>query len=187
MPPGGGLRVQVTLPIDCTPTLRNDPQLLSGARVLVVDASATGRSVTTHLCNSWSMQTQEADCQSVAIAILRAQANIGQPVDVVLIDQDLPEGALSLAERIRSLPAADDVLLLLCGQSAPETALRLWPGAQSAATSLAAIRSQQGRRSDALALMASSIQKRLHEDPWRRYGRGDYRLEELLQQLPRTL
>jgi hypothetical protein len=64
-----------------------------------------------------------------------------------------------------------------------ESALTVWPGAQSAATALAAIRFKQDRRKEALALAQVALQKPVREDPWRHYDRGDYRLEELLRQL----
>jgi len=64
-----------------------------------------------------------------------------------------------------------------------EAALERWPGGESAATALTAIRFRQERRPQALALAELSLRTPVREDPWRRYGRGDHRLPDLLDRL----
>jgi len=77
-------------------------------------------------------------------------------------------------ERAGDLDAAAD---------AYEAALHHWSGAESAATALAAIRFQQGRREEAQTLTETALQQPASEDPWRFYGRGDYRLRDLMGRL----
>lgn len=67
------------------------------------------------------------------------------------------------------------------------TALNRWPGAQSAAIAFAAIRFRQGQREEALTLANVAGQPTSREDPWRHYGRGDYRLRELLGELRKAI
>ncbi|MFN8614109.1 MAG: response regulator [Vulcanimicrobiota bacterium] len=87
---------------------------ISGLRVLVVDDNATNRKVFYEQLRAWNclVQTLEDPCQ--ALALLRQQQLAGQPVEVVLLDFQMPgmDGG-QLATEIKAAEDLAPISLLL--------------------------------------------------------------------------
>ena len=93
---------------------------LHARNVLIVDDNATCRKVLQQQLGGWHMQTQSAASGKEALALLRNQANLGQPFDILLIDQSMPGmTGLELAKRIQEDPSLprDMLLIMLTGIS----------------------------------------------------------------------
>jgi len=100
---------------------------LQGRRLLIVDDNEACRKVIVQQANGWGMRTAAAHSGGEALALLRAQANIGSQFDIVIIDQGMPTmSGLQLACRIQQDPDLDSenmVLIMLTGLSgAPDPA-----------------------------------------------------------------
>ena len=86
-----------------------------GARprtALVVDDNATSRQFLADTLNGWGWQCLAAESAAQAVALLQTQASGSAPVDVMLVDWDLPDGgglavarALRAASVVQHLPA----------------------------------------------------------------------------------
>ncbi|ASP38936.1 hypothetical protein CHH28_09690 [Bacterioplanes sanyensis] len=78
----------------------SDPRLI-GRRVLIVDDNATLRTVLEKHLKRWNIDAWVSHSGPEALAQLRSQASIGEPIDTVITDQDMPAmTGLQLAERI---------------------------------------------------------------------------------------
>ena len=64
---------------------------LTGMSALIVDDSATQRSVLSEYLTDWGMRVTTADCGEAALRSLRAAAAEGRPFGVALLDRSLPE------------------------------------------------------------------------------------------------
>jgi two-component system, sensor histidine kinase and response regulator len=93
--------------------------LASGRRVLVVDDNPTNRHIVSRLMAGWGFGVAESPDGESALRHLEASAGSGKAVDLVLLDQMMPDlDGLDLAERIRAVPAVADVKIILLSSSA---------------------------------------------------------------------
>ncbi len=77
-------------------------ELLQGLSVLIVDDNSTLRKVIQRYAKSWGMHADATYSGKEALALLRNQANLKTPYDIVLIDQDMPiMDGFQLAKRIQ--------------------------------------------------------------------------------------
>ena len=116
----------VPLPADHTavPGATNvDTSALEGRSLLVVDDSSTVTRVLRHHALSWGMRVTACHDPREALASLRTQANINEPYDIVVLDQQMPGmDGMQLAARIHEDPVIvhPTVLVMLTGiQHAP--------------------------------------------------------------------
>lgn len=83
-------------------------------RVLIVDDNATCRKVLQQQCNAWGMQSQCVAGGKEALALLRTQAHLGSPFDILLVDHSMPGmSGLELASRVKDDAAIRDHLLII--------------------------------------------------------------------------
>jgi CheY-like chemotaxis protein len=109
-------RARFTLPL---PTIDRrhlgdaSEQALRHRHLLVIDDSATFREVIQRRAEHWGMQTHSAGTLSEGLALLNNQRTIGEPIDALLLDAELPEFATpdSIA-RLRDAGLPRAVILL---------------------------------------------------------------------------
>ncbi|MEC4674001.1 MAG: ATP-binding protein, partial [Nitrospirota bacterium] len=76
---------------------------LEGIRVCVVDDNDTNRLLLHHYTSEWKMECSSADSVEDAMLILLKAAEEGRPIDLVLLDQMMPnQDGFDLARTIRS-------------------------------------------------------------------------------------
>ncbi|HEX5009476.1 MAG TPA: response regulator [Planctomycetota bacterium] len=79
---------------------------LKGLRALVVDDNKTNRVVLQRQLERWGVLVESADGGDVALQLLRAAFDGGQPYDLALVDMQMPGmTGLELAQAVRSDPA----------------------------------------------------------------------------------
>lgn len=96
---------------------------LAGMRVLVADDNATTREVLEEQLTSWAIATTSVESGAQTVEQLWQASIAGQPYDVALIDQVMPDGdGAELAARIREHPGIPPlpVVLLSSETVAPE-------------------------------------------------------------------
>jgi CheY-like chemotaxis protein len=100
---------------------------LEHRRILVVDDNLTNRKYFHHLLRRWNTVTESVDGAATAVAALTRAVAAGQPYELVLLDQHMPEiDGLDLARVINAEPALGrPVLALLSSNSERLTAEQL--------------------------------------------------------------
>lgn len=87
---------------------------LSDRNVLIVDDNATCRKVLQQQTTTWGMRAQCASSGREALALLRSQANLGNPFEIILLDQSMPGmSGVELAARIKDDPTINNDLLII--------------------------------------------------------------------------
>jgi signal transduction histidine kinase/CheY-like chemotaxis protein len=87
---------------------------LQGLRLLVVDDNASCRLVIQQQAISWGMQVSTAVNGKQALAMLRTQANLQEPIDIVILDHEMPGmNGLELAARIKEDRLINNELLVV--------------------------------------------------------------------------
>ncbi|MAD00164.1 hybrid sensor histidine kinase/response regulator [Pseudomonas abyssi] len=82
--------------------------------ILIVDDNATCRKVLQQQTTAWGMRAQSASSGREALATLRNQANLGNPFDIILLDQSMPGmSGVELASRIKDDPVLGNDLLII--------------------------------------------------------------------------
>jgi len=86
-----------------SPTERQRPRTLKGARVLVVDDNRTNRRILEGLLTNWGMSPTLASDGEKALAALEEAREKGQPFQLILTDMHMPKmNGLELIERLQS-------------------------------------------------------------------------------------
>ncbi len=89
---------------------------LTGVTVLVVDDSATHRSVLTRYLSGWGMAVTAADSAAAALAMLRTAAEQGRPLALTLADRSMPGmDGLQLRDAVVAAPELSSELVLMTG------------------------------------------------------------------------
>ncbi|MDX1695165.1 MAG: response regulator [Ketobacteraceae bacterium] len=114
---GRGSKFWFSLPLEAVEEEERTPILtekLLGLRLLVVDDNASCRLVIQQQANSWGMQVSTAVNGKQALAMLRTQANLEEPFDIVILDHEMPGmNGLELAARIKEDPLINNNLLVI--------------------------------------------------------------------------
>ncbi len=93
---------------------RAAPAQLMGMRALVVDDIEMNRRIMSGQLNSIGMQAEAVADAFFAIAALERANARGEKIDLVLLDQMMPDmSGINLAQRIRAMPWGADVKLIL--------------------------------------------------------------------------
>ncbi len=105
---------------------RNEPAILQGTRVLIVDDNATNRLILEEMTRNWGMQPSSADNAHDAINFLRQACGAGGRVELVLSDVNMPEvDGLTLTEWIRQdAQLAETRVIVLTSGVRPDDARR---------------------------------------------------------------
>lgn len=93
---------------------------LAERRTLVVDDNATCRKVLQNQCAAWGMQAESVAGGKEALALLRTHAHLGNPFEILLVDQAMPGmSGMELASRIKDDPAIRNkpLIIMLTGVS----------------------------------------------------------------------
>jgi signal transduction histidine kinase/DNA-binding response OmpR family regulator/HPt (histidine-containing phosphotransfer) domain-containing protein len=94
---------------------------LKGVRALVVDDTATNRTILEHYLHAWGLQCEVAASPSAALEILERASREEMPFELALLDFQMPEmDGLELARAIRQRPALRGLKLVVLS-SAPLT------------------------------------------------------------------
>ncbi|HWL17782.1 MAG TPA: response regulator, partial [Opitutus sp.] len=100
---------------------------LQGHRVLIVDDNATNRTLLSHLCAGWQLESVAVDSVTSAIEELQRAAEAGTPFELVITDHHMPgRDGLDLAATImtdQGLPQPALVLLTSRGERLPQPVL----------------------------------------------------------------
>lgn len=121
--PGQGTVVDLTLalarPPETRPASGHAPAEIAGTRLLIVDGTATTRSMMQQHTRSWSVAARVADSGTAALAALRAAQHAGRPFEIALIDSSLADmSGEELGRRIkasRKLRAIELVMIASSG------------------------------------------------------------------------
>lgn len=91
---------------------------LKDLKLLVVDDNASCRLVIEQQAGSWGMQVTSASNGKQAMAILRTQANLNEPFDILILDHEMPGmNGLELAAKVKQdgLITNDILVIMLTG------------------------------------------------------------------------
>lgn len=154
--PGKGTRftVTVTLPVDGNAAPAPvAPVDVTGARVLVIDDNPVNRDILLEQLRSWGFDAAAADSGLMGLAFIERAAQLGAPVDGVILDFQMPglNGA-AVARRMRANPSMAAIpVVLLTSVDQPDVA-RLMLDCKIAAQLTKPARSEALRTALVLAL-----------------------------------
>ncbi|MBB3045307.1 response regulator [Nocardioides soli] len=87
---------------------------LRGRRILVVDDNETNRMILEHQLAAWHMRAVAVASSEAALDVLRGAARHGDPFEVIVLDQRMPDiDGLELAGLVRADPAVPPAEMLL--------------------------------------------------------------------------
>ena len=87
---------------------------ITSARILVVDANATNRTVMTTMLNCWGCRFEATGDGETALTLLREAAEQNDPFRVALLEQQMPGiGNRELGRRIKADPQLKSTLLIM--------------------------------------------------------------------------
>ena len=120
--PGKGGSIWVTIPLQALPKTAINQQSyetnLADLKLLIVDDNASCRMVIEQQASGWGMRVTSAINGKHALAILRTQANLREPFDIVILDHDMPGmNGLELAAKVREdgLITHDILIIMMTG------------------------------------------------------------------------
>ena len=94
--------------------LRPEQPLLEGRRVLVIDDNAVNREILTRLAARWKMVPEAAESGADGFAVLDRARDEGRPVEVVLLDMQMPDlDGIGVARAIAARPGPRPVVVML--------------------------------------------------------------------------
>jgi len=125
---GSTFHFEVTLPLHDAPEPRREQpasgEALAGLKVLVVDDNEVNRQVLCEQLSAWELEHVCVDSASSALEALDEATGSGAPIDVVLLDFNMPEiGGIDLGRIIRQERGLTDVALVLLTSATRETDL----------------------------------------------------------------
>ena len=113
---GSAFAFKVELPIDeaaAGPATRL-PVALDGTRVLVVDDNAINRDILTEQCRSWHFDCVAVESGPLALGFLDQARLLGAPVDLVIVDFQMPEmSGADVCRAIRRHAPHDETALMI--------------------------------------------------------------------------
>lgn len=87
---------------------------ISDARILVVDDNATNRMLLITLLSNWGCRYETAADAETALAVLREAAQLGDPFQVALLDQEMPVmNGSELGRLIKTDPSLESTLMVM--------------------------------------------------------------------------
>ncbi|KAF3890136.1 MULTISPECIES: response regulator [Nostocales] len=93
---------------------KQDYNVLTYRRALVVDDNATNRKIIHHQALRWGMQVDEAACATDALKALRKASLENKSYDIAFIDMQMPEiDGMSLGKQIKADSAIADIPLIM--------------------------------------------------------------------------
>ena len=111
--------ILITVNIQAVPTENHsrsqlDLELLKNRRIIIVDDSDTSCNVIESYLKRWHVSTFKANNFSDALAIIKHQKNIEQPIDLALIDYVMPNiNGIEVSNRLRYDPDIPDNLSII--------------------------------------------------------------------------
>jgi two-component system sensor histidine kinase/response regulator len=102
------------------------PEVLRGARVLIVDDNATNRRLLDEWLRNWGLQPSAVPNAREALAAIARQHDAGRPFDLLLTDSQMPDlDGLGLIEQIRATAViASTVIVVLSSSDRPQDVAR---------------------------------------------------------------
>jgi two-component system sensor histidine kinase/response regulator len=98
----------------------NEPPILLGLPVLVVDSNNANRNMLKDVLTRWGMKLTDAESSDAAVAIVEESRKKGESFSLVILDANLPDmNGFTLAQRLRLYPELSDVTIIMltfCGQ-----------------------------------------------------------------------
>ncbi|MDH3194858.1 MAG: ATP-binding protein, partial [Hyphomicrobiales bacterium] len=115
--PGKGSTFWFTLPLpvhEAEGRRKRVPVDISGARVLIIDDNEVNRSILLEQLGAWKFDATATPSGREGIAVLNHAAQMGRPVDLVILDYHMPimDGA-EVADAIRADPAIKDTPIIM--------------------------------------------------------------------------
>jgi CheY-like chemotaxis protein len=114
---GAGTTFRFTVVVEAAAAIPVDVRLhgehteMHGRRLLVVDDNETNRRILVKQATAWGLHVRATGSPSEAVAWIEA----GEPFDVAILDMRMPEmDGVALAQRIRAIPGARKLPLVLC-------------------------------------------------------------------------
>ncbi len=118
---GQGSTFWFTLDLDVQATAslpRRRLASLSGVSALVVDDNATNREVLTQNLRAWGMRTTAASSGADALDSLREHADTGDPIELAIVDHQMPQmDGLTLARLVTAEPAGAGLRIVMLTSS----------------------------------------------------------------------
>ncbi|WP_250657332.1 response regulator [Alkalimarinus coralli] len=94
--------------------VQEDMKALEGVRILVLDSYELSRKITLESLNQWGVQFESANTAGEALLLLELAADTGQPFDMILMDDFMPDmDGMDFCEIVRSAPHWQDISLVV--------------------------------------------------------------------------
>jgi CheY-like chemotaxis protein len=114
---GEGSKFWIILPLTLDRSTEEEappPADLSGVRILGVDDNPTNLFVLREQLNSWRLRNDMASTAEQALALLRAASAAGDPYQIAILDQQMPDvDGETLGRTIKSDPQIQDTALVM--------------------------------------------------------------------------
>ncbi len=113
---GSSFWVTLSLPMVRKPltNVLEDMNALEGVRILVLDSYELSQKITLESLNQWGVQFDSASTAGDALRALELAADTGQPFDMILMDDFMPDmDGMDFCEIVRSAPQWQDISLVV--------------------------------------------------------------------------